>query len=199
MAIITATDLKAHVGFNDSTDDTTITNAVNAVNQAIVHHCGRTFDDAGSATARVFWADTGRLVEVNDFHTTTGLVVKTDEGDDGTYETTWASTDYVLEPLNQLDGGITVPYQRIRAVESRTFPTLGRRPRVEVTARWGWASVPADVKLAALIQGARLWKRKDSPEGVAGFGEFGVVRVNRIDPDVADLLRPYVKHWPLVG
>jgi hypothetical protein len=39
----------------------------------------------------------------------------------------------------------------------------------------------------------RQFKRYDSPLGVAGFGDIGVMRVSRVDPDVAALLEPYVK------
>jgi hypothetical protein len=34
-------------------------------------------------------------------------------------------------------------------------------------------------------------KRQESPLGVAGFGEFGVVRVSRLDPDIDAMLQPY--------
>lgn len=44
-------------------------------------------------------------------------------------------------------------------------------------------------KLAALIAGARLHKRRDSPLGVAGGGDFGAIRVGFKDPDVEMLLR----------
>jgi hypothetical protein len=43
---------------------------------------------------------------------------------------------------------------------------------------------PAPVTLAALEQAARLVKRRASPEGVAGMGDFGPVRVSMIDPDI---------------
>lgn len=43
-------------------------------------------------------------------------------------------------------------------------------------------------KLAALILAARLWKRRDSPLGLLGGGEFGAVRLGFKDPDVELLL-----------
>lgn len=43
-------------------------------------------------------------------------------------------------------------------------------------------------RLAALMLAGRLYKRKASPEGVAGFGDLGVVRVLADDPDVSLLL-----------
>jgi hypothetical protein len=39
----------------------------------------------------------------------------------------------------------------------------------------------------------RQFKRYDSPLGIAGFGDIGVVRVSRVDPDIESLLGPYRK------
>lgn len=39
-------------------------------------------------------------------------------------------------------------------------------------------------KLAAL----RLWRRRQTPEGVAEFGDYGPIRILRFDPDVDALL-----------
>lgn len=49
------------------------------------------------------------------------------------------------------------------------------------------------VKLACLMQAARYWKRKDSPEGVAGFGDLGPIRVMSFDPDVERMVGRYLK------
>lgn len=43
---------------------------------------------------------------------------------------------------------------------------------------------PSPVTDAALLQAARLVKRRASPEGVAGMGDFGPVRVSTMDPDI---------------
>lgn len=45
-------------------------------------------------------------------------------------------------------------------------------------------------ELAIILQSARLWKRRDTPEGVIAFDELGAVRVSRLDPDVDMMLRP---------
>jgi hypothetical protein len=49
----------------------------------------------------------------------------------------------------------------------------------------------ADLVEAETIYAARLYTRKDSPEGVAGWGELGVIRI-RDDPDLRRLFGPYV-------
>jgi hypothetical protein len=63
---------------------------------------------------------------------------------------------------------------------------------VKVTGSWGWSAVPTSIKQATIIQAARIFKRNDSPLGVAGFGDFGVMRVSgSIDADVRQLIEPY--------
>lgn len=196
MAIIEASDLRAHLDIPDTKDDTSLTLAASAACRAVQTYCGRSFEitASGSESARVFYPKSHTLTVTDDFSSTTNLVVKIDSGDDGTYETTLTlDTDYFVEPLNGLEDGLTVPYRRLVAT-SWLFPVwCVRRPAVQVTARWGWSAVPDDVKLAALIKGARLFKRRQSPEGVlGGFADFGAVRVsNREDPDVMSLLNDY--------
>lgn len=52
---------------------------------------------------------------------------------------------------------------------------------------------PQRLRTAVLLTAARLAKRSTSPEGVAGFGDFGVVRIMQVDPDVERLISRYLK------
>lgn len=167
--------------------------ALSSAEDDVRNHCGQDFVDYGSASARWFHTHGLRWVDVDPFHTVTGLVVATDDNDDGTAETTWNAADYVVEPVNGRRNGQVVSFDRIVATGTRLFPrTCSGRPAVQVTARWGWASVPDPVKQATLIQAAADFMRRNSPQGVAGFDQFGVVRVRRgMDPDAARLLQPY--------
>lgn len=199
MGIITAPDLKEFRGIDDDIDDAVIDWAVDAANRAVIEHCGRDFSrtETADATARVLYADDGCELDVWDFWSTTGLIVKTDSGDDGTYDTTWTiNTDFIVEPLNGLDeSGQTVPYCEIKAIGGKRFPTWGRRPQVQITAAWGWASVPAPVFQAALLIANRFASRRKSPEGVlGGFQDYSAVRVSqREDPDALRMLAPFRK------
>ena len=47
-------------------------------------------------------------------------------------------------------------------------------------------------QLAVWLQTARLWRRRDTPEGVAAFGDIGIIRVSVLDADVRALLKPKV-------
>lgn len=184
-------ELKSQFSIGDSDDDSELLIALSAASSWVTSFCGRDFNKAASATARVFYASpTASVVWVDDISSTTGLIVKTDTSGDGTFDTTWSATDYQLEPLNGVSFGLTGwPYTVIRSVGSRVWPNHARSG-VEVTAAWGWPAVPDRVKQATLIMAARLYKRRFSPEGVlGGFDAFGPVRVGtRLDPDVEAML-----------
>ena len=196
----TLDQLKTRMDIGDNIDDTRLGEALDSASSEIERWCQRQFNDAGAASARTYTADGYSLLRVDDFHTTVGLVVATDTGEDGSYATTWASTDYQLEPLNGVvDGRPGWPYNRIRAVGSYTFPLLWpRRTSVQVTARWGWAAVPAQVTEACLLIAAESFKLGDAPFGVAGFSEFGPVRV-RMNSRAQSLLTPYRRNPQLVA
>jgi gp6-like head-tail connector protein len=196
----TLDDLKVRLGINDVTfDDSILDAALDSASRAVENFCSRQFNDVGllGVSARVYYPDSIVCTEVDDFSTTTGLVIQTDQSGAGVYDTTWATTDYQLAPLNNIVGGQPgYPFNRILAVGSRlflfpqVFYTLRRAP-VRVTARWGWAAVPDPVHQATLIMAEEIAKLKDAPFGVAGFAEFGSVRVVEHNPKAKMLLRPY--------
>ena len=194
MSYIEADELAAFLRIHDDQEHPQLEQLIASAAEAIAAHCGQSFNAAASsATAKVFSAADPRWVRVAPISSTTDLVVKTDTGSDGVFDTTWASTDYQLEPLNQEHAGLTDhPYTLIRAARSRCFP-VDRRARVEVTACWGWATIPASVKDATLMHAARLHERRNAPAGiVAGEGFVGRMSLG-IDPDVQSLLAPFVR------
>lgn len=193
----TATELKARLDITVTTYNLEIDDALAAASRDVEHYCHRQFNKTTSATARVFHPMSCRRADVDDFHTVTDLVIATDNGDDGTYETTWAAADYQLEPLNGIvDGESGWPYRSIVAAADRTFTAYGRRPPLQVTAQWGWNAVPAPVKAATLILAAELLKLREAPFGVVGTGDFGVVRVQN-NRKASALLNPY-RHQPIL-
>jgi len=186
---VALSELKSALGITGSTDDDFLNLAIDSAEESIDDLCGRVFTAAGSASARTYRAQP-YLAVTDDISTLTGLVVKTDTSGDGTFDTTWASTDIQAEPLNNLVKGRSV--NNLRAVGSYTFPVYGDGlASVEVTAKWGWPAVPDSIKQSALMLASRLYSRKASPMGVIGVGDFGPVRVSRSDPDIAHLLMDY--------
>jgi len=66
--------------------------------------------------------------------------------------------------------------------------------------RWSFTDqIPTSAHVAILVQSHRLARRKDTPEGVAGFGPDGAAfRIARLDPDVAEMLAPHL-HIPIAA
>lgn len=196
MAYITLAELKAFVGIPtaDTGDDALLTRALDAAELQINQYTGRLFGQDASVTTRYYTATTNSQVTVDPFATLAGLVVETDELGDGTFETTWTiDTGFRVAPYNAAPLG--QPWTELVAMSGYRFPTSARG--VKVTAKFGWATIPATVAQATLIQASRLWKRKDAPFGIAGTPEFGseLRLFSALDPDVQSLLRPYRKMW----
>jgi hypothetical protein len=94
--------------------------------------------------------------------------------------------------LNQVLDGQDWVFTEIRAIGDYLWPILNGEALVKITGIWGWPSVPITIKQATIIQASRIFKRLDSPLGVAGFGDLGVMRVSSaLDPDVAQLVMPF--------
>lgn len=186
----TLAQVKAALRISDNVDDSLLEMAVESASRAIDGYAGRYFYSSGSAT-RYYAAEDDYVVQVDDLSSAT-ITLQTANNSDGQFVYTWGTADYQLEPLNGNADGIVIPYTRIRAVGQYIFPIDGGEALVKVTGTFGWASVPIAVTQACIVQASRLFKRLDSPLGVAGFGDLGVVRVGRaLDPDVEQLVSPY--------
>ena len=201
MAIVngyaTKNQIKAalRIGTADNIDDDLIDNCAGAASRLIDGFCNRKFWAVGSATARVFQAEDSFFCSIDDI-SGTAITLQTSTNADGVFDTTWSPTDWQLEPLNGDLDGIAWAYDKIRAIGDYLFPTVnanyGSQALVKVTANFGWPAIPEPVTQATIIQASRLFKRYDSPLGVAGFGDMGAIRVSRaLDPDVAQLVEPY--------
>jgi len=183
------------IGTADTLDDDLIDNCVGAASRLIDGYCNRRFWQTGTAEARVYQAEDSFYCSIDDI-AGTAITLKTSSQADGTFDVTWKVSDYQLEPLNGNLDGLTWSYDKIRAVGDYLFPTVnanyGEQALVQVTAVFGWPSVPEPITQATIIQASRIFKRYDSPLGVAGFGDLGAIRVSRfLDPDMAQLVEPY--------
>jgi hypothetical protein len=182
------------IGVGDTLDDDLIDNCVGAASRLIDGYCNRKFWQSGTAS-RIYQAEDSFYCSIDDI-AGTAITLKTSSQADGTFDVTWKVSDYQLEPLNGNLDGLTWSYDKIRAVGDYLFPTVnanyGEQALVQVTAVFGWPAVPEPVTQATIIQASRIFKRYDSPLGVAGFGDLGAIRVSRfLDPDMAQLVEPY--------
>ena len=188
-------EVKAALRITDTVDDALLELAIESASREIEGYCERVFYDVGTAT-RVFMPEDSYITQIDDLQ---GLTTLETSSDGNSFDTTWTASDYQLEPLNGVAGGLTQPSTRIRAIGDYLFPiwsvlnTNANEATVRITGTWGWATVPTAVKQATVLYSMRQFKRYDSPLGVAGFGDIGAIRVSRFDPDVEAMLSPYRK------
>lgn len=195
MAYATADELAAWLSIKTSVDHAELERSITVAQADVDTFCGwgsGAFQGDTVATARTFAAHDLYRQSLHDagFHTTTDLVIKTDDDADGTYEITWAASDYFLEPSgNRYDGVTGFPYHEIRAVDRYRFPMDRVRPElVEITAKWGWAALPDAVAQATLMRAAQIHQRRRTAEGVRPETGF---RAGGRDRDWELLLGPY--------
>lgn len=187
-------EFKNHVMANGggsftTADESNIEIAIEAVSRVI----DRLHDTHyyGVSETRYFTARFPDVIYIPDLISITTL--KTDDAYDGTYGTTWATTDYWLEPRNARvkdNASDREPYRQIRVHQNGdyTFPTNWDYA-IEVVGTWGYTTdTPLHIKQATLLAAHRVWKRKDSIFGVAGTPALGVTVIQaRIQQD-SDLM-----------
>ena len=196
--------LKSRLGITDTADDFEISLSVQAAAASIEEFTGRFFwNETGVRTYRnISIYD----VEIDDLVSITQLA--TDTTGDGTYDTVWNSGQYQLEVTqhiyNQTAKGEWWPYTKIQALGvpgGLYLPYVwawSHQDRVQVTGTFGWLQVPVLVRQASLMLAADLFKLKDAPFGVAGFSDYGAVRI-RDNPQIANMLHRYVRPRVKVG
>lgn len=177
-------------------------------------YCSRKFWLDEAATVRVFRACDMYLLDLGEHEigASSPVTVKTDDGT-GTFATTVSASAYQLEPVNAAYAiGGARPYTSIRALSTSwpiTYTVGSRQELVQVTAKFGWPSVPDAVRESCL---ALTVNRIENPTGVraesidgysvtyaAGYGlrdsgSFGSIG-GPAARDVAAQLAPYRRAW----
>jgi hypothetical protein len=192
---ITLANLKTYLKIDDSVEDTLLESIIESASRSIDRIANRRFYLDATASARTYRPVGNMRVIVDDFGTTTGLILKTDPDSTGTYQTTFTlNTDYIVEPTTALAKGRPLNYLTIVGGTALSLP-VNYRPQVEVTAKWGWPSVPDDIEQATYILSADLYKRKDSIGGVLGLSELGAIRMSPLGRDIAAMVRAYRREF----
>jgi len=174
------TELKGHIMANGGgnftiEDDVNLEIAIESISRLIDKMHDTTY--YGTTETRYFTAIFRDLLYVDDLISITTL--KTDDNYDGTYETTWATTDYFLEPRNarvKTNATDKRPYRQIRVNTNGdyAFP-IDLDHAIEIAGVWGYTTeTPLHIKQAILLAAHRIWKRKDSIFGIAGSPQLGV-------------------------
>lgn len=191
-AYCTLSDLKTSLGIDDIQDDTSLEAAIMAASRMVDDYTGRFFYKDGTTAApvtRYYTAQDWWTTNIDDTYYISEIA--TDDNFDQTYSTVFATSDYMVEPVNNPRRGW--PWTRLLAIGAYIFP-YNLPQSVRVKAVWGWTAIPNEVQMATKIQASRLFVRRQSPFGIAGSPEIGTVRLgSRLDPDVEVLLRPFRK------
>ncbi len=176
---VSATEIATYLGVGDTVDNALYDVWATAASRAIDRKCNRQFGNVSVATARTYrrpayYNRTTGLwqVDVDDIYDLTGLLVN---------GVAYASSGAVLGPDNA--PADSKPWTSLAFTYDPGSPLV-------VTARWGWAEVPDQVKAAAYLQAARWNFRRNAPQGTAGSPDTGseVRLLQKLDPDVATTL-----------
>ncbi len=181
---VSGDDLRADLGL-DAKYAAATQRAVEAISQLVDDVTGTTFM---SSAATAYQFDARLSYQLSIPWCTSVSSVATDRDGDGVFETVWSGSDYLLTPYNQSGKNLIIAKPRT----GKYFPTRVC-PGVEVTAVWGWCSLPpATIVEAVFLGGRRLFKRKDAIFGVQGGGDLGILTAQvqslRQDPDFMTLI-----------
>lgn len=188
----TLTEVKLFLGITDSVDDTLLESMVEAASRSIDRMANRRFYLDTNASARLYRANDALQLFVDDIGSATGIAVAVDSDGNGSYDTALTlNTDYILDPITA--PSLNRPWNVVTIVSaSAAFPApLNYRPGVQVTAKWGWPSIPDDINQACMILTADLYKRKDAPGGIIGLGDLGAIRMSPVGRDITQMVRAY--------
>lgn len=177
---VSPAELAQHLNMRSALDETQtalLTRAVEAASAQIDGVCGRTF--AATSEGRYFTALTTAILDVG--YMSRIDMIELDTLGDYSYGS----------PLSVLEYGFTDPrgrrYIQLKTNATLTFPLHVQG--VRVTGLFGEATPPADIKMATMLQAARLWKRKDAVFGEIA-GQNGYMRIQEwFDMDARQLLR----------
>lgn len=194
---ITTAELKRYLRIDvaDTQDDLDLADAITAASRAVDFTTERQFGQVAAPEARLYTAryDCSRglwVIKTDDLQDATGLTVTTTGG---------SINLFAKQPVNAAQRGRV--WTRLVVDKANTTTIKGTENEVTVTARWGWTAVPVTIKQATKLQASRIFKRRDAPFGVAGSPDAGseIRLLDRVDPDVAVTIRPYIRHRLAVG
>ncbi len=189
----TQAELKTLLAVTKTAHDADMDRAIETASRSIDRYTRRRFWVDSTVQTRYYSPGEHRRLNTDDISTTTGLLVTTDIGTDGTFEQSWTLDDYsgsygfAMSPANA--AADSKPWTGLEALDG-SWPKVRRS--VKVIAKFGWAAVPKEVESACLLLALRYYKRKDSPFGVLDFPGSGVSNLPRTDPDLANQLQHLV-------
>ena len=190
-AYATAEQYRTATTIDSTGSDDDIVVDLGAISRYMEKRLGRFFTKDAADVARQFYTShTGallpeaenpwklcrgeRVLQVDDM-SAAPTTVKVDENADGVCEKTYAiGTDCVVWPMNALKGPEPKPYTAL-FIPDWTTKSLNWPPArlVDITAKWGWPSVPGAIQRGCIHLTAIL--RLETPRAKNSMSEIGEV------------------------
>lgn len=210
-AYATVKELRAHMGKTRTTSDWELAQILDASARVINRYCNRLdgFFADPTASARVY-AGSGKAIQWIDECVAIDTVAVKTAVTSATY-TAWGSGDWIAFSGDPIDPNFnSTPYRGVMVdptgdesvftggkytTRSGFRPTTTRArgaPTVQVTARWGYATVvPADIKLANVMQATRWFKQLEGVmQDTAASVDFGTLLYTKpLHPSIQQILR----------
>ncbi len=188
----TTEELRAHLGDSQrrNLDETELRRALAAASRSIDRYTGSFFWRDKMPTTKTYSPVSKYGIDILPLASTEDLIVAVDNTGGRVYGTSWTNgSHFELSPENQ-DTDSAHAFTRLDTLGG--YLPVGRNT-LRITGYHGWSSVPDAVREATVIKATALFKRGDSPFGIAGSGDFGAIRISRYeDPDVIKLLDPFM-------
>jgi hypothetical protein len=122
---VTVDQVKSALQIKNDANDDLLAVAITAASRRIDEHCRDQFWSADTPSARVLAPDYPGDIWTGAYASTVGMIVETDDDNDGTFETLWAASDWQAEPLVPQAGA---PFNRVVAVGAKFFPGARKQP-----------------------------------------------------------------------
>jgi hypothetical protein len=136
----------------DTNDDAVIDAIIEAASRHIDNMTGKTFYPSTASTSRYYTACYNDIVYIDVLSTLVSVV--TDNDNDGVYETTWSTTDYITMPENSS----IISWIETSGYGNYSFPLQTKG--VKIIGTWGYTTAPADIKEACLEISMSIYKRR---------------------------------------
>lgn len=173
-AYATAAEYRSRVQKSDSGDDTAILADLKAASRFIESRTGLFFNKDASVVTRVVEPDSaGPSLAVPPIASTEGIEILVDLYRTGSFAglTPLTTDQYQLRPLNAAVGPEPGPYTEIFIPSWSSAYLWSPTAPVQVTAIWGWPTVPDGIKRVCIELAAII--RLESPRATSRVDTFG--------------------------
>ena len=176
-AYATAVEYRSVISDTVTTDDVMILRHLTAVSRYLEREAGQFFTKDAAVVARLLRGSGSKCLRLDQegapgIATATGLVIEVDEDNDGVFtdETDLVVADLLLLPLNATKGAEPKPFTEVELTSRSRIGSFPSNVLVQVTATWGWPSVP-ELVWSSTIELAAIW-RGESPRSTGRMNEL---------------------------